>query len=80
MPGTATTNSPRRTVWEPEVSSAHGVGTAEHARAGARATSRPNATSTSGSTASTCRPGSKTRPSACWSSSAPCLRMRRKGA
>jgi hypothetical protein len=34
-------------------------------------------TSTSGSTASTCRPGSKTRPSACWSSSAPHPRARR---
>src|SRR3981081_4226152 len=46
-------------------------------RAGASAISRPNATSTSGSTASMCRPGSKTPRSACWSSSGPRPRARR---
>ncbi len=45
--------------------------------AGASATSRPNATSTFGPMASTCRPGSKTRASACWSSSAPHRKARR---
>jgi putative transposase len=39
--------------------------------------SPPSAMSTSGSTASTCRPGSKTPRSACWSSSAPHPRARR---
>ena len=46
-------------------------------RAGASATFRPNATSTSGSTASTYRPGSRTPRSACWSSSARRRRARR---
>ena len=46
-------------------------------RAGASAISRANATSTSGLTASTCRPGSRTPHSACLSSSAPRPRVRR---
>ena len=46
-------------------------------RAGASAISPPSATSTSGPTASTCRPGSRTPRSACWSSSAPRRRARR---
>ena len=45
--------------------------------AGASVISRPNATSTSGSTASTCRRGLRTRPSACWSSSGRPPRARR---
>ena len=45
--------------------------------AGAGAISPPSATSTSGPTASTCRPAWRTRPSACWSSSAPRRRARR---
>jgi transposase-like protein len=46
-------------------------------RAGASAISVPSATSTSGPMASTCRPGSRTPRSACWSSSAPCPRARK---
>src|ERR1700720_1729569 len=40
-------------------------------RVGASAISRPNATFTSGSTASMCKPGSRRPRSACWRSSAP---------
>ena len=46
-------------------------------RAGASATSRPNATSISGSTAFMFRPGWKTMRSACWSLLAPHRRARR---
>jgi hypothetical protein len=46
-------------------------------RAGASAICQPSATSTSGSTASTCRPGSRMPRSACWSSLAPRPRARR---
>jgi putative transposase len=49
----------------------------EHARTGASVISRSSTTSTSGSTASMCRPGWKTPRSVCWSSSAPRPRARR---
>jgi hypothetical protein len=45
--------------------------------AGASAISPPSAMSTSGPTASTCRPVWRTMPSACWSSSVPRQRARR---
>src|SRR6201993_1591503 len=44
---------------------------------GASATCQPSAMSTSGSTASMCKPGSRTPRSACWSSSAPRPRAKR---
>jgi putative transposase len=48
----------------------------EHAR-WTSVISPPSATSVSGSTASTCRPGSRTPRNACWSSSAPRPKARR---
>ena len=49
----------------------------ESMRAGASAICPPGATSTSGPTASTCKPGSRTPRNVCWSSSGPRPRARR---